>query len=125
MLSLFIYLIVHFLLTIAFILYALFLYISAMSSGVAQTVDAPSFNILIIFFHILNTIKTEAFPAPQYRKIVVDDLNIYGLIYVGAMFYWWMTGFSNFNKFVQSGAISTFYFSKAKQILNVYYFFEK
>jgi len=68
--------------------------------------------------------KKEAFPNPQIRKIVVDDLNIYGLIFAGFMFYWWIMAFSNFEKFVISGAISTHYFSKAKQILNVNNFFK-
>lgn len=59
------------------------------------------------------------FPAPFYRKIVVGELNLYGLIFVGFMFYWWIMAFNNFNKFVLSGAIATYYFSKSKQILYV------
>ncbi len=42
MFSLFAYLIFHFLLEIAFVLYGLFIFVSAMSSGLVQTIDAPS-----------------------------------------------------------------------------------
>lgn len=64
----------------------------------------------------------EAFPAPFYRKIVVNEINYFGLIFVGFMFFWWMQAFNYFNKFVLTGAIATYYFSKAKQILNVHYY---
>ena len=43
MATLFLFLIANFLAEVAFILYALFLFVSVMSSGQVQTVDAPSF----------------------------------------------------------------------------------
>lgn len=47
----FVFLIINFLCEMAFLIFGLFLFVSAMSSGVVQTVDAPS------NFCILNLIK--------------------------------------------------------------------